>query len=356
MWRMATPATEIDASGRTVRVTNPDRVIYPATDRGPEVTKLDVVEYYVAVGDGIMRALRDRPTTLERWPKGVHEGITLATRSGEHGDAFYQKRVPKGAPPYVETATIRFPSGRTADEVCPTEIAVAAWAAQMGTLTFHPWPVRRDDVDHPDELRIDLDPQPGTGFDDAARVALVARDLLDEVGLVGWPKTSGNRGVHIYVRIEPRWEFVDVRHAAIAFGRELERRTEGVTTAWWKEQRGERIFVDYNQNSRDRTIASAYSLRPIAGAPVSTPVTWEELPDVDPKAFTIHTVPERFASVGDLHAGIDEGAGSLEQLLEMYDEQVAAGQGEMPYPPDYPKMPGEPPRVQPSKKNPANWA
>jgi DNA ligase D-like protein (predicted polymerase) len=356
MWRMATPATEIDAGGRTVRVTNPDRVIYPATDRGPEVTKLDVVEYYVAVGDGIMRALRDRPTTLERWPKGVHEGITLATRSGEHGDAFYQKRVPKGAPPYVETATIRFPSGRTADEVCPTEIAVAAWAAQMGTLTFHPWPVRRDDVDHPDELRIDLDPQPGTGFDDAARVALVARDLLDEVGLVGWPKTSGNRGVHIYVRIEPRWEFVDVRHAAIAFGRELERRTEGVTTAWWKEQRGERIFVDYNQNSRDRTIASAYSLRPIAGAPVSTPVTWEELPDVDPKAFTIHTVPERFASVGDLHAGIDEGAGSLEQLLEMYDEQVAAGQGEMPYPPDYPKMPGEPPRVQPSKKNPANWA
>jgi DNA ligase D-like protein (predicted polymerase) len=353
---MATPATEIDAGGRTVRVTNPDRVIYPATDRGPEVTKLDVVEYYVAVGDGIMRALRDRPTTLERWPKGVHEGITLATRSGEHGDAFYQKRVPKGAPPYVETATIRFPSGRTADEVCPTEIAVAAWAAQMGTLTFHPWPVRRDDVDHPDELRIDLDPQPGTGFDDAARVALVARDLLDEVGLVGWPKTSGNRGVHIYVRIEPRWEFVDVRHAAIAFGRELERRTEGVTTAWWKEQRGERIFVDYNQNSRDRTIASAYSLRPIAGAPVSTPVTWEELPDVDPKAFTIHTVPERFASVGDLHAGIDEGAGSLEQLLEMYDEQVAAGQGEMPYPPDYPKMPGEPPRVQPSKKNPANWA
>jgi DNA ligase D-like protein (predicted polymerase) len=356
MWRMATPATEIDASGRTVRVTNPDRVIYPATDRGPEVTKLHVVEYYVAVGDGIMRALRDRPTTLERWPKGVHEGITLATRSGEHGDAFYQKRVPKGAPPYVETATIRFPSGRTADEVCPTEIAVAAWAAQMGTLTFHPWPVRRDDVDHPDELRIDLDPQPGTGFDDAARVALVARDLLDEVGLVGWPKTSGNRGVHIYVRIEPRWEFVDVRHAAIAFGRELERRTEGVTTAWWKEQRGERIFVDYNQTSRDRTIASAYSLRPIAGAPVSTPVTWEELPDVDPKAFTIHTVPERFASVGDLHAGIDEGAGSLEQLLEMYDEQVAAGQGEMPYPPDYPKMPGEPPRVQPSKKNPANWA
>jgi DNA ligase D-like protein (predicted polymerase) len=356
MWRMATPATEIDAGGRTVRVTNPDRVIYPATDRGPEVTKLHVVEYYVAVGDGIMRALRDRPTTLERWPKGVHEGITLATRSGEHGDAFYQKRVPKGAPPYVETATIRFPSGRTADEVCPTEIAVAAWAAQMGTLTFHPWPVRRDDVDHPDELRIDLDPQPGTGFDDAARVALVARDLLDEVGLVGWPKTSGNRGVHIYVRIEPRWEFVDVRHAAIAFGRELERRTEGVTTAWWKEQRGERIFVDYNQNSRDRTIASAYSLRPIAGAPVSTPVTWEELPDVDPKAFTIHTVPERFASVGDLHAGIDEGAGSLEQLLEMYDEQVAAGQGEMPYPPDYPKMPGEPPRVQPSKKNPANWA
>jgi DNA ligase D-like protein (predicted polymerase) len=349
---MASPGTEVDAGGRALRVSNPDRVIYPATDAAPAVTKLDVVRYYLAVGDGIMRALRERPTALERWPKGVHPGIKLTTRAGEQGDAFYQKRVPKGAPDYVETARIRFPSGRYADEVCPTEVAVPAWAAQMGTLTFHPWPVRRADVDHPDELRVDLDPQPGTDFADAVRVALVARDLLDELGLVGFPKTSGNRGVHIYVRVEPRWDFVEVRHAAIAFGRELERRTTGVTTAWWKEERGANVFVDYNQNARDRTIASAYSLRPLPGAPVSTPVTWDELPSVDPRAFTLHTVPARFAERGDLHAGIDDHAGSLDKLLELYDEQ---GLGELPYPPDYPKMPGEPPRVQPSKKNPANW-
>lgn len=353
---MPSPATEVDAAGRTVRVTNPDRVIYRATDRTPEVTKLMVVEYYLAVAPGIMRALDRRPTTLERWPKGVHPGITLATRSGEAGDAFYQKRVPKGAPDYVETATITFPSGRTAAEVCPTEPAVVAWAAQMGTLTFHPWPVRREDVDHPDELRIDLDPQPGTDFADAARVAGEARLLLEDLGLRGFPKTSGNRGVHVYVRIQPRWEFVDVRHAAIAFGRELARRTTGVTTAWWKEERGANIFVDYNQNSRDRTIAGAYSLRPIPGAPVSTPVTWEELPEVDPRALNLHTVPGRFAEHGDPHASIDDEAFSIEPLLEMYGRDVEQGLGEMPYPPDYPKMPGEPPRVQPSKKNAANWA
>ena len=352
---MASPATEIDAGGRAVRVTNPDRVIYPATASTAEVTKLMVVEYYLAVAPGIMRALDRRPTTLERWPKGVHEGITLSTRSGEHGDAFYQKRVPKGAPSYVETASITFPSGRPADEVCPTEVAVVAWAAQMGTLTFHPWPVRRDDVDHPDEMRIDLDPQPGTGFPEAARVAGVARELLEDLGMRGFPKTSGNRGVHIYVRVEPRWDFIDVRHAAIAFGRELERRTPGVTTSWWKEERGENVFVDYNQNSRDRTIASAYSLRPIPGAPVSTPVTWEELPEVDPRAFNLHTVPARLAEIGDPHEGIDEKHYSLEPLLEMYARDEERGLGEMPYPPDYPKMPGEPPRVQPSKKNPLNW-
>jgi DNA ligase D-like protein (predicted polymerase) len=349
---MASPATEIDAAGRTVRVTNPDRVIYPATETTAEVTKLMVVEYYLAVAPGIMRALDRRPTTLERWPKGVHEGITLSTRSGEHGDAFYQKRVPKGAPAYVETATITFPSGRPADEVCPTEPAVVAWAAQMGTLTFHPWPVRREDVDHPDEMRIDLDPQPGTGFPDAARVAGVARELLEELGMRGFPKTSGNRGVHVYVRIEPRWDFIDVRHAAIAFGRELERRTPGVTTSWWKEERGESVFVDYNQNSRDRTIASAYSLRPLPGAPVSTPVTWEELAGLDdPRAFTLFTVPERVAA-GDPWSGIDDVAHSIEPLLSLYEE---SGEGEAPYPPDYPKMPGEPPRVQPSKKVAAHW-
>jgi DNA ligase D-like protein (predicted polymerase) len=352
---MPTRATEIDVAGRSVRVTNPDRVIYPATDSTAEVTKQMVVEYYVAVAPGIMRALDHRPTTLERWPKGVHEGIKLSTRYGDRADAFYQKRIPKGAPSYVESATIAFPSGRFADEVCPTEAAVVAWAAQMGTLTFHPWPVRRGDVDHPDELRIDLDPQPGTSFADAARIAGVARELLEELGMRGFPKTSGNRGVHIYVRIQPRWTFTDVRHAAIAFGRELERRTPGVTTAWWKEERGENVFVDYNQNSRDRTIASAYSLRAIPGAPVSTPVTWDELPEVEPRAFNLHTVPERFASTGDPHETIDAEHYSIEPLLELYTRDEEQGLGEMPYPPDYPKMPGEPPRVQPSKMNHANW-
>ena len=350
---MASPATEVDAGGRAVRVSSPDRVIYEATDKTPAVTKLQVVEYYLSVGDGIMRALRERPTALERWPKGVREGITLATRTGEHGDAFYQKRVPKGAPAYLETATITFPSGRTADEICPTELAVPAWCAQMGTLTFHPWPVRRSAPDHPDELRIDLDPHGATDFHDAVRAAAEARKLLEELGMAGFPKTSGNRGVHVYVRIEPRWEFVDVRHAAIGFGRELERRTPGVTTKWWKEERGDSIFVDYNQNARDRTIASAYSLRPKPGAPVSTPLEWDELGEVaDPADLNLFTVPERFAVRGDVHAGIDDAPCSIEPLLELYAEQ---DEGDLPYPPDYPKMPGEPPRVQPSKKNQANW-
>src|SRR3954463_8786675 len=252
-------ATTVDAGERQVRVSSPDRVIFPETERTPSLTKLDVVEYYLSVGDGIMRALNRRPTTLERWPKGVHPGIVLSTREKGGGDAFFQKRIPKGAPDHVVTARIEFPSGRSADEVCPKEIADIAWAAQMGTITFHPWPVRSNDVDHPAELRLDLDPQPGTDFDDAVRVAAEARTLLNDLGYVGFPKTSGGRGVHIYVRIEPRGTFTDVRHAAIAFGRELERRLAGqVTTKWWKEERGERIFVDYNQNARDRTIASPY--------------------------------------------------------------------------------------------------
>ncbi|UYM06677.1 DNA polymerase domain-containing protein [Solicola gregarius] len=347
---MASPATEIEAGERALRVSNPDRVIFPATDRTRAVTKLDVVQYYLSVGDGILRALRNRPTTLERWPKGVLEGLALSTRQDHGGDAFYQKRIPRGAPSYVETARIQFPSGRFADEVCPTELAVPAWAAQMGTVTFHPWPVRKGDVDHPDELRIDLDPQPGTDFHDAVRVAGAARTLLDDLGITGFPKTSGNRGVHIYVRIEPRWTFTDVRHAAIAFGRELERRTPGVTTKWWKEERGETVFVDYNQNSRDRTIASAYSLRSKPGAPVSTPVTWDELPTVEePAELNLLTVPARFAELGDLHAAIDDTAYSIEPLLELYERDEADGLGDMPYPPDYPKMPGEPKRVQPSR-------
>ena len=343
-------ATTVEAGGREVRVSSPSRVIFPPTERTPAITKLDVVEYYVAVDDGIMRALDRRPTTLERWPKGVHDGIVVSTREKGGGDAFFQKRIPRGAPDYVQTARIEFPSGRHADEICPTEIAVVAWAAQMGTITFHPWPVRREDVDHPDELRLDLDPQPGTDFADAVRVAGEARLLLQDLGYTGFPKTSGGRGVHIYVRIEPRWTFTDVRHAAIAFGRELERRLPGqVTTNWWKEERGERIFVDYNQNARDRTIASAYSVRPKAGAPVSAPVAWDELPDVAPEDFTVATMPARFAAVGDLHRSIDDVAHSLEPLLDLYEEDAAEGRGDMPYPPDYPKMPGEPKRVQPSR-------
>jgi DNA ligase D len=344
---VAAPATEIDAGGRAVRVSNPDRVIFPPVNGSAPVTKLDIAEYYVSVGPGIMRALFNRPTTLERWPKGVHPGIVLSTREKGGGDAFFQKRVPRGAPDYVETARIQFPSGRHADEICPTEIAVVAWAAQMGTITFHPWPVRQSDVDHPDELRLDLDPQPGTDFADAVRVAATARELLDDLGYTGFPKTSGGRGVHIYVRIEPRWTFTDVRHAAIAFGRELERRRPGeVTTKWWKEERGERVFVDYNQNARDRTIASAYSVRPKPGAPVSAPLTWDELTEVQPENFTVATMPSRFAEVGDRHEEIDAAAYSLEPLLDLYESQ---GDGDMPYPPDYPKMPGEPKRVQPSR-------
>jgi DNA ligase D len=347
---MAGAEVFVDAGEHEVRVSSADRVIFPATDHAPELTKLDIVNYYLSVEDGIMRALRNRPTTLERWPKGVLPGMVISTRDWNGGDAFFQKRVPKGAPAYLETARIEFPSGRTADEICPTEIAVVAWAAQMGTITFHPWPVRRDDVDHPDELRLDLDPQPGTDFEDAVRVAACARELLDDIGYTGFPKTSGGRGIHIYVRIEPRWTFTDVRHAAIAFGRELERRMPGeVTTKWWKEERGERIFVDYNQNARDRTIASAYSIRPKPGAPVSAPVAWDELPDVQPEDFNVATMPARFAERGDLHAAIDDKHHSLEPLLEMYERDQAEGEGDMPYPPDYPKMPGEPKRVQPSR-------
>ncbi|MFC4783478.1 DNA polymerase domain-containing protein [Nocardioides sp. MAHUQ-72] len=349
-----TPAAEVEAGGRVVRVSSPDRVIYEATDRTPEVTKLMVAEYFASVGDGLMRALRDRPTALERWTSGVREGMRLATGPQDrNADAFYQKRVPKGAPDYLESVEVAFPSGRTADEICPTEIAVPVWCAHMGTLTFHPWPVRRADVDRPDELRIDLDPQPGTTFRDAVRVAGVARELLEELGIRGYPKTSGNRGVHVFVRIEPRWDFTDVRHAAIGFGRALEKRDDGVTTKWWKEERGERVFVDFNQNCRDRTIASAYSLRPIAGAPVSTPMTWEELATTtDPREHNLFTVPERLADGGDPWASIDEVHHDLTPLLELWESSDG---GEMNYPPDYPKMPGEPPRVQPSKKVEAHW-
>src|SRR6201990_953612 len=340
----------VDAAGREVRVSNPSRVFFPEPARTAEVTKGDIVRYYVSVGDGIMRALRERPTTLERWPKGVFPGIVLSTRDGPPGDAFHQKRLHKGAPESVQTPRIQFTSGRDADEVCPTELAVVAWAGQMGTITFHPWPVRRADADHPDELRLDFDPQPGTDFADAARVAAQARVLLGELGYTGFPKTSGGRGLHIYIRLEPRWTFIEVRHAAIAFARALERRLpDQVTTSWWKEERGERIFIDFNQNARDRTIASAYSIRPRPGAPVSAPLDWDELAHVAPEDFTVATMPARFAQKGDVHAAIDDAAYSLKPLLDLYEGDLADGLTDMPYPPDYPKMPGEPKRVQPSR-------
>lgn len=343
---MASPFVQLEVGERLVRLSNPDKVYFPAVG----ITKREMVEYYLAVSAGILRALGDRPTTLERWPGGVFEGAKKATRTDPHGDAFYQKRVPKGAPEWVVTAEIAFPSGRTADEICPTEAATIAYCANLGTITFHPWPVRRFDVDHPDELRIDLDPQPGTDFTDVIEVAGQAKVLLDELGWVGFPKTSGGRGVHIYVRIEPLWTFTDMRHAAIAFGRELERRMPGrVTTKWWKEERGETIFIDYNQNARDRTIASAYSIRPTPNATVSTPVSWDELPHVHPDDFTVRNVPERFARLGDLHAAIDDVAHDLTPLLDWYARDAERGLDDMPYPPEYPKMAGEPRRVQPSR-------
>jgi DNA ligase D-like protein (predicted polymerase) len=346
----ASEATIVDAGGRELRVTSGDRVIFPETERTAAVTKLDIVRYYLAVEDGIMRALARRPTTLERWPKGVHPGIVLSTRERSGGDAFFQKRIPRGAPDYVRTARIQFPSGRHADEICPTEVAVVGWAAQMGTITFHPWPVREDDVDHPDELRIDLDPQPGTDFADAVRVAGTARALLDDLGYVGFPKTSGGRGIHIYVRIEPRWSFTDVRHAAIAFGRELERRLPGeVTTNWWKEQRGERIFVDYNQNARDRTIASAYSIRPSrerpspprspgTSSPRSRPRTspWRRCPRASPRWATgtrdRRRRPLAAAPARDVRARRGRGAARTCPIRRTIR-----------------RCPGEPKRVQPSR-------
>jgi DNA ligase D len=350
---VATAAEEIEVAGRTIRLSNPDKPYYPKLG----FTKRDVFEYYLSVEDGITRALRERPTTLERWPNGVFEGAKLSTRQDNRGDAFYQKRIPKTAPDWLGRVEIAFPSGRTAEELCPLDAAHVAWAAQQGTIVFHPWPVRRSDVDHPDELRIDLDPQPGTDFATAAEAAGEVRAMLDELGATGWPKTSGGRGVHVYLRILPQWTFVEARRALIAFGRELSRRRPDlVTVNWWKEERGERVFVDYNQMARDRTIACAYSLRANQRATVSTPLAWDELPDVEPDDFNLRTVPARLAQRGDPHAGIDDHPWDITPLLELADRHERDGiGGDLPYPPDYPKMPGEPPRVQPSRMNRANW-
>lgn len=328
-------AEQIEIDGHSVRVSNVDKVYFP--ERG--FTKGDVVRYVIAVGDGMLRALRDRPTTLQRYPDGVH------------GESFYQKRVPKYLPEWIPTARIRFPSGRTADEMCPDTVAALVWAANLGCLTFHPWPVRRPDTEHPDELRIDLDPQPGTDFADAVRAAHEMRAVLDEYGLTAWPKTSGGRGLHLFVPIRPAWPFVDVRRAVIALGRELaSRMPDQVTMNWWKEERGERVFVDYNQTARDRTIASAYSVRANPRATVSAPLTWDELDDAHPDDFDIATMPDRHARLGDLHADMPEHAFDLDRALELADRQAQDdGVGDLPYPPDHPKMPGEPPRVQPSR-------
>ena len=339
---MASHYTEVTVGERTVRVSHPDRVYF--STRGE--TKLDLVNYYLAVGDGIVRALRERPCMLHRYPDGVD------------GEKIYQKRLPKGAPAWVQTAEVKFPSGRSAAELCVTELASVVWAVQMSTVEFHPWHSRRADTEHPDELRIDLDPQPGAGLEEAKQVAAIVHETLDELGAVGWPKTSGSRGIHVYVRIEPRFGFREVRRAALAFAREIERRAPDlVTTAWWKEERTRAIFVDYNQNARDRTIASAYSVRGRPWGPVSAPVTWSELPDVETEDFTIATMPERFARYGDLHDGIDEAVWSIEPLLDWADrDERDRGLGDAPYPPNFPKQEGEPPRVQPSRMNPANWA
>jgi DNA ligase D len=296
-------AVELEVGDRTVRISNPDRVYFSA--RGE--TKLDLANYYIGVGDGIVRALRERPCMLHRFPSGVD------------GEKVHQKRIPRGAPPWLETVRVTFPRyNRHADELCVTELASVIWAVQMSTVEFHPWNSRRADVERPDEWRIDIDPMPECPFDRVRRVAHVVHELLDELGAVGWPKTSGGSGIHVYVRIEPRWSFTDVRRAALAFAREVERRAPAdATTTWWRKDREpDKVFVDYNQNARDHTIASAYSVRGVKEGTVSTPIAWDEVDDVVPRELTIATVPERFARLGDLHAGIDDAVFSLEPLLE----------------------------------------
>src|SRR6195952_3627076 len=333
---MAAAAEELDVDGIAVRLTNRDKVYFPKL--GTKGTKGRLVEYYQALAGGpMLAALRDRPTHLQRFPDGID------------GEEIYQKRVPQHHPDYLETCRVTFPSGRTADALKVTHPAAIVWAAQMGTVTLHPWQVRCPDTEHPDELRIDLDPQPGTGFDEARAVAVdVLRPLLEEVGLVGYAKTSGGRGVHVYLRIATDWDFIQVRRAGIALAREVERRApEAVTTSWWKEERGERIFIDFNQNARDRTFASAYSVRRTEIATVSTPLSWQELATADPDDYTIATGPNLVATRDDPWADIETVAHSIEPLLEMVAADEERGLADLPYPPSYPKMPGEPPRVQP---------
>ncbi len=329
---------EVEADGRLVTVTHPDKVFFSA--RGE--TKADLVRYYVAVGQAALLGVARRPTVLKRFPDGAG------------GAFFYQKRVPANRPEWVRVTTVTFPSGRHADELCPTEVAHLAWAANLGCLDLNPWAVRAEDLDHPDELRLDLDPQPGVPFGVVRQVALAAHQVLGEHALAGFPKTSGSRGMHVNVRIQPRWGFTEVRRAALALAREVERRLPHLaTSAWWKQDRGERVLIDYNQNARDRTVASAYSVRANPEARVSCPLEWSEVPDVEPSDLTMATVPARLAQRGDPSAAIDEVAHCLDSLLDLAARDEREGLGDAPWPPHFPKQPGEPRRSRPTGRQPA---
>ncbi len=325
------------AAGRDVEITNPAKVFFPL----PGHTKLDLVRYYMAVAAPALRSSGGRPMALKRHPDGLG------------GEPFYQKRAPAHRPAWIETVTISFPSGRTADEIVVRDAAQLAWVVNLGCIDLHPHPVRAEDLDHPDELRVDLDPVPGVEWGQVVRVALLAREVLADHALFGWPKTSGSRGMHVNVRIERRWGFREVRRAALALAREIERRAPDLATSrWWKEER-HGVFVDYNQNARDRTTAGAWSVRPTPDARVSTPLAWEEVPDCDPRDFTLATVPRRLSERGDPHAGMDSAPGTLDGLLELARRQELEGLGDAPWPPHFPKAEGEPPRVQPSRSSSA---
>ena len=324
----------LEVAGREVRITNPSKAYFSKELR---LTKLELVAYYMSVADGALHGIRDRPIVLKRFVDGAH------------AEAFYQKRAPESRPEWIRTVTLSFPSGRTAEEVVVDDAAGLAWIVNLGCIELHPHPVLSSDLDHPNELRVDLDPTPGVAWDDVRRVALEVKALLEELGLTGWPKTSGSRGMHVNVRIEPRWTFTEVRRAALALSREIERRAPALATSkWWKEER-HGVFLDYNQNAKDRTTCSAYSVRPLPDGRVSTPLTWDEVPDCDPADFTVVTVPVRFAAIGDPHAAIDGSPGSLEKLLELAARDDASGLGDAPWPPHYRKMDGEGARVAPSR-------
>jgi DNA ligase D-like protein (predicted polymerase) len=324
----------IVTAGREVSVSNPNKVLFPQAG----YTKLDLVHYYLAVADGALRGAGGRPNVLVRYPNGIGE------------EFFYQKRAPKSRPAWIEVVSLRFPSGRSAEEVVPRDAAALVWLANLACLELHPHPVRADDLDHPDELRVDLDPVPGVTWSQVREVAQVVEATLNDFGLTGWPKTSGSRGMHVVVRIERRWGFDEVRRAALAFAREVERRAPRIATSkWWKEER-HGVFVDYNQNAKDRTVASAYSVRPTPDARVSAPLAWSEVADCEPADFTLATMPARFAAIADRHDGIDARSGSLDLLLELSERHERTGLGDAPWPPQYKKQPGEPPRVQPSRR------